>query len=213
MERVLHINDYPADAGGGAEIVMGRTIAISRRHGFTTGTFTSADLGPAPLTPWRYIDNATARQALADKLTAFRPDVVHLHNFYHVLSPGILAALAEFKRRFPLRVVMTAHDYHLACPNSGGSSVSPLDRPARSHRSATARVTQLYLDALVGRTQRVAFAIEARTARMELSLAVPAVRDRSRDLSEPIRAAGARAVGSTDDLVAASGPAAANAHC
>jgi glycosyltransferase involved in cell wall biosynthesis len=121
MDRVLHVNDYPADAGGGAEIVMERTVALLRQHGVTTDTFTSADLGPAWRTPWRYVDNAHARRALAEKLTAFRPDVVHLHNFYHVLSPGILATLADFKRQNPLRVVMTAHDYHLACPNSGGS--------------------------------------------------------------------------------------------
>jgi glycosyltransferase involved in cell wall biosynthesis len=121
MDRVLHINDYPADAGGGAEIVMARTVALLRQHGVTTDTFTGADLGPAWRTPWRYVDNALARRALAAKLTAFRPDVVHLHNFYHVLSPGILATLAEFKRQRLLRVVMTAHDYHLACPNSGGS--------------------------------------------------------------------------------------------
>jgi glycosyltransferase involved in cell wall biosynthesis len=120
MFRVLHINDYPANAGGGAEIVMGRTIALLQQHGVTTETFTSADLVPARLTPWGYIDNAPARRALAEKLTVFRPDVVHLHNFYHVLSPGILAALAEFKAQHRLRVVMTAHDYHLACPNSGG---------------------------------------------------------------------------------------------
>jgi glycosyltransferase involved in cell wall biosynthesis len=44
-----------------------------------------------------------------------------LHNFYHVLSPGILDTLAQFKKDNGLRVVMTAHDFHLACPNSGGS--------------------------------------------------------------------------------------------
>ncbi len=121
MERVLHINDYPTDAGGGAEIVMARTVALLRQHGVAADTFTGADLGPAWRTPWGYIDNAQARRALADKLAAFQPDVVHLHNFYHVLSPGILATLADYKRQFPLRVVLTAHDYHLVCPNSGGS--------------------------------------------------------------------------------------------
>ncbi|HZZ79131.1 MAG TPA: glycosyltransferase, partial [Gemmataceae bacterium] len=55
------------------------------------------------------------------KLLAFKPSVVHLHNFYHVLSPGILNVLAQHKCTQSLRVVMTAHDYHLACPNSGGA--------------------------------------------------------------------------------------------
>jgi glycosyltransferase involved in cell wall biosynthesis len=43
---------------------------------------------------------------------AFRPDVVHLHNVYHQLSPSILRPLAE--RDIP--AVMTLHDYKLACP-------------------------------------------------------------------------------------------------
>src|SRR5439155_11825763 len=87
----------------------------------TVETFTSADLADARRTPLRYVDNSHARRALAAKLNALRPDVVHLHNYYHGLSPGILATLAEYKRQRPLRVVMTAHDYHLVCPNSGGS--------------------------------------------------------------------------------------------
>lgn len=121
MERILHINDYAADAGGGAEVVMSRTIALSRGRGFTVETFTCTDVADARRTPWRYVDHRGARQALAVKLATYRPDVVHLHNYYHVLSPGILAAVAKYKQTAPLRVVMTAHDYHLTCPNAGGS--------------------------------------------------------------------------------------------
>src|SRR5258707_610187 len=118
MSRVLHINDYPTDAGGGAEIVMQQTVSLLRRHGISAETFTGADLPRAWQTPWHYVDNGRARRALAAKLAAFQPDIVHLHNFYHVLSPGILATLADFNRSHRLRIVMTAHDYHLACPNS-----------------------------------------------------------------------------------------------
>ena len=121
MQRVLHINDYPIDAGGGAEVVMSRTIALLREHGFTVETFTCGDLEDPRRSPWRYIDNVHARNALAAKLYAFRPEVVHLHNYYHLLSPAILTALADFKHKNALRVVMTAHDYHLVCPNAGGS--------------------------------------------------------------------------------------------
>ena len=121
MDRILQINDYPVEAAGGAEVVMSRTITLLRKHGAIVDTFTSADLAERIRTPLRYVDNPEARRALAGRLRAFRPDVVHLHNYYHVLSPGILATLEKYKRRHPLRVVMTAHDYHLICPNSGGS--------------------------------------------------------------------------------------------
>ncbi len=121
MSRVLHINDYPIETGGGAEVVMRATIALLQANGILVETFTSADLADAGRTPLRYVYNPRALGALAVKLEAYRPDVVHLHNYYHLLSPGILAALAGYKRRHPLRVVMTAHDYHLICPNSGGT--------------------------------------------------------------------------------------------
>jgi glycosyltransferase involved in cell wall biosynthesis len=121
MTNVLHINDYPIEAGGGAEVVMARTIALLRERGLAVETFTSADLADHTVRPLRYIDHAGARRALAAKLEAFRPEVVHLHNYYHVLSPGILGTLAEHKRRHRLHVVLSAHDYHLICPNSGGS--------------------------------------------------------------------------------------------
>ena len=160
MQRILHINDYPADTGGGAEVVMGRAIELLRKRGLSVSAFTAADLAGGRLTPWRYIDNGIARRALAAKLVAFRPVVVHLHNYYHVLSPGILAVLANYKQQTGLRVVMTAHDYHLACPNSGGCSHrwwgrqrEPIDaRPASfgflltrrwDHRSAAHSVLKL----------------------------------------------------------------------
>jgi len=45
-------------------------------------------------------------------LADFRPDVVHMHNIYHQLSPSVLRPVA--RRRIP--AVMTLHDYKLACP-------------------------------------------------------------------------------------------------
>jgi glycosyltransferase involved in cell wall biosynthesis len=45
-------------------------------------------------------------------LDDFRPDLVHVHNLYHQLSPSVLAPLR--RRRIP--TLMTLHDYKLACP-------------------------------------------------------------------------------------------------
>jgi glycosyltransferase involved in cell wall biosynthesis len=42
-----------------------------------------------------------------------KPDIAHLHNIYHQISPSILPALK--KRNIP--VVMTLHDFKLVCPN------------------------------------------------------------------------------------------------
>lgn len=54
-----------------------------------------------------------AQQRLKTLLTQFRPDVAHLHNIYHHLSPAILSTL----RQAGIPTVMTAHDFKIACPN------------------------------------------------------------------------------------------------
>lgn len=46
-------------------------------------------------------------------LDEFRPDVVHIHNVYHQLSPCILFEIK--KRNIP--IVMTVHDYKIINPN------------------------------------------------------------------------------------------------
>lgn len=119
--RVLHVNDYPPDLLGGAEVLMSRTCHLLREAGWDVRTFSRADLPDPKLTAIRYLNNRVARAALHQALADFRPDVVHLHNYYHLLSPGILPELDRYKRRSQARVVMTAHDYHLVCPNSGGN--------------------------------------------------------------------------------------------
>ncbi len=54
-----------------------------------------------------------ARRKIKRLLDDFQPDVVHIHNIYHHISPSILG---EIKRR-KIPVVMTIHDYNLVCPD------------------------------------------------------------------------------------------------
>jgi glycosyltransferase involved in cell wall biosynthesis len=53
-----------------------------------------------------------AAQAMEAVLDDFDPDVVHLHNIYHQLSPSVLKPIRE--RGIP--IVMTLHDFKLICP-------------------------------------------------------------------------------------------------
>ncbi len=54
-----------------------------------------------------------AAEKFDDVLDEFEPEIIHLHNIYHHLSPSILPV--AFRHRIP--VVMTVHDYHLVNPN------------------------------------------------------------------------------------------------
>ncbi len=60
----------------------------------------------------RMVWNPPAAHALDRVVSNFRPDVVHLHNIYHQLSPSVLRPL----HRRGIRAVMTLHDYKLVCP-------------------------------------------------------------------------------------------------
>ncbi len=121
MPKILHINDYPCEpATGGAEVVMARTCKLLTEIGLEVATFTGQDLPDRRRTAWRYLHNQLAANSLREKIRSFRPDVVHLHNYYHLLSPSVLGVLAEERKHRHFGVVMTLHDYHLICPNAGG---------------------------------------------------------------------------------------------
>lgn len=66
---------------------------------------------------WQYLSgtfyNWEARRKFGALLDEFEPDLIHIHNIYHHISPSILV---EAKRR-NIAVVMHVHDYKLVCPN------------------------------------------------------------------------------------------------
>ena len=60
-----------------------------------------------------------ARQKMYQLLTQYRPDVVHLNNFNFQLTPSVLLAAEEYRKKEnpDLRILYTAHDFQLICPN------------------------------------------------------------------------------------------------
>ncbi len=95
-----------------------------RSRGHAVELFTVESVPAHRRTPVSYIHNLRACRALRQTIATFRPDVIHLHNFYHELSPAILGVIAAWKsvrrkENAPARVVMTAHDFNLVCPSPG----------------------------------------------------------------------------------------------
>ncbi|HEX7586230.1 MAG TPA: glycosyltransferase [Patescibacteria group bacterium] len=62
---------------------------------------------------FRMFYSREARKKINKLLDDFKPEIVHIHNIYHQLSPTILFEIK--KRKIP--VVMTVHDYKLINPN------------------------------------------------------------------------------------------------
>lgn len=61
----------------------------------------------------RMLHSFEAKRKIKQLLRDFQPDVVHVHNIYHQISPSILGEIK--KRKIP--ILMTVHDYHLISPS------------------------------------------------------------------------------------------------
>lgn len=71
------------------------------------------------LYPIRTIYSSEARKKIRLVLEDFQPDVCHLNNFNYQLTPSIILEIRKWSRQagHPCRIVYTAHDYQLVCPN------------------------------------------------------------------------------------------------
>lgn len=69
--------------------------------------------------PLKTIYSSEARQKLRLVLDDFRPNVIHLNNFNYQLTPSILLEADKWRKEsgHACRILYTAHDYQLVCPN------------------------------------------------------------------------------------------------
>lgn len=65
------------------------------------------------------IYSSEARRKIRRVLDDFRPDVVHLNNFNYQLTPSIILEIKKYEKdtKQEVKIVYTAHDYQLLCPN------------------------------------------------------------------------------------------------
>jgi hypothetical protein len=71
------------------------------------------------LYPFKIIYSLEAKKKIRKVLDAFQPDVVHLNNFNFQLTPSIIYEIKKYEKdkKQKIRIVFTAHDYQLVCPN------------------------------------------------------------------------------------------------
>lgn len=65
------------------------------------------------ITPGRILYSLEAKRKFKKLIKDFKPDIIHIHNIYHQISPSILSVA----RKNNIPVVMHLHDYKLICPN------------------------------------------------------------------------------------------------
>ncbi|MFH0973050.1 MAG: glycosyltransferase family 4 protein [Patescibacteria group bacterium] len=61
----------------------------------------------------RTIYSLEAKRKIEKLIKDANPDIAHIHNIYHQISPSILHVL----KKYNIPVVMTLHDYKLICPS------------------------------------------------------------------------------------------------
>lgn len=69
--------------------------------------------------PIKTIYSREARIQIRKVLDDFQPDVCHLNNFNYQLTPSIILEIVKWRKktRRQCKIIFTAHDYQLVCPN------------------------------------------------------------------------------------------------
>ena len=119
--RVLVVhNRYRSEQPSGEDRVVDQERALLSDAGHWVSTFerrsddiaTMSLLGKAEI-PFRVPWNPAVRSELAAQLRAERPDIVHIHNTFPLLSPSVVAACADAG----VPAVATLHNYRMVCPS------------------------------------------------------------------------------------------------
>ncbi|MFF3554245.1 glycosyltransferase [Streptomyces tsukubensis] len=162
---VVH-NRYSSAQPSGENQVVDQEVGLLRAAGHRVELFErrSDDIAARSLpgkaavpllVPW----NPAVRRELAARLRTDRPDVVHIHNVFPLLSPAVLAACADAG----VPAVATLHNYTQVCPpgtlhRDGRLCTdcvgSPLSLPAVRHgcyRNSRAATVPLALSLTVNR--------------------------------------------------------------
>lgn len=71
------------------------------------------------LYPIKTIYSREARKKIRLVLEDFQPDICHLNNFNYQLTPSIILEIRKWEKQsgHPCKIIYTAHDYQLVCPN------------------------------------------------------------------------------------------------
>ncbi len=101
---------------GGEDVVFEAEVELLRGAGHSVETLTVSNdainsIAARIATTLSIADNEAGKRVVADAIDRFRPDVVHVHNFFPLLSPAVFDVCRQ--RRVP--AVVTLHNYRTIC--------------------------------------------------------------------------------------------------
>jgi glycosyltransferase involved in cell wall biosynthesis len=114
--RILFIHNLYQYAGG-EDVVLEMENNLLKNAGIETEVliFDNKEIQGTwrkIITGIRTVYSSKSRKILAEKIESFRPDLIHVHNFFPLASPSIFYEARS--RQIP--IVMTLHNYRLICP-------------------------------------------------------------------------------------------------
>ncbi|AKD03914.1 glycosyltransferase family 4 protein [Pontibacter korlensis] len=116
--RILQIHNFYKQAGG-EDTVFEQEAQLLREHGHTVEQLTFSNNNVVGIkdklkAALGVVYNVQSAQTIGKAIEGFKPDVVHVHNFFPLVSPGVFWVCQKYK----VPVVMTLHNYRLVCPSA-----------------------------------------------------------------------------------------------
>jgi glycosyltransferase involved in cell wall biosynthesis len=104
---------------GGEDVVFESELEILRKNGHIIDTliFDNKNIKTfldKLIVAVGTVYNIKSKKILKNRINAFKPDVIHVHNFYPIASPSIFFIAKKLK----VPIVMTLHNYRLICPST-----------------------------------------------------------------------------------------------
>ena len=116
--RVLLVHNQYIQPGG-EDVVATAEGALLENYGHEVRRFIVSNrsidrLSEKLLTAWQAPYSSRSRRRTDAHIAEFKPDVVHVHNFFPILTPSIYDACNDAA----VPVVQTLHNYRLVCPQA-----------------------------------------------------------------------------------------------
>ncbi|MFD2245461.1 glycosyltransferase family 4 protein [Pontibacter ruber] len=113
--RILFIHNKYKERGGEDSVFEAETELL-QAHGHEVRSLIFDNSGIDSLASvlklsYKMFYNSDAAKALEAEITAFRPEVIHVHNFFYVASPAVFFVANKYK----IPVFFTVHNFRLIC--------------------------------------------------------------------------------------------------
>ncbi len=116
--KILQVHNL-YQRSGGEDVVVAAERELLKAHGhqvfcYSVSNHAIKGVGEKLSIAWNSSYSQSSRKRFAAELGAVKPDLVHVHNFFPLLTPSIYDAC----RDAGVQVVQTLHNYRLICPGA-----------------------------------------------------------------------------------------------